>query len=272
MPLTKAQCTNCGGLLEVDQSKDAAICPFCKTPYIVEKAINNYQISITTNNGTIDQDTMFENWLVSNDEKLRKDYAYYYATDAKRVQFMDSIDRIKTLDYHQPLFGGKIVYVDSGSDYSNWDDSDRPTALYDKPDSLRDFIRLINDQIAYVDNNFNGARFEKYHDRYKARLTDAIKKLETRLENALKIEDKWKQNELQEKDKAQSQEKHKAAHVTRNLIILGVSIVAYVIVSILIGRSSKDGMLFGFFAALIIGLVIFGIVMLITYLIKHRNR
>ena len=44
MPFVKAQCTNCGGHLEVDSSKDAAICPFCNSPYIVEKAINQYQI------------------------------------------------------------------------------------------------------------------------------------------------------------------------------------------------------------------------------------
>lgn len=42
MPLIKAQCTNCGGVLEVDKSKDAAICPFCGTPYVVEKAVQNY--------------------------------------------------------------------------------------------------------------------------------------------------------------------------------------------------------------------------------------
>lgn len=42
MPIVKAQCTNCGAALEVDQSLEAAICPFCNTPYIVEKAINNY--------------------------------------------------------------------------------------------------------------------------------------------------------------------------------------------------------------------------------------
>ena len=43
MPLTKAQCTNCGGTLEIDSSKEAAVCPFCNTPYIVEKAINLYK-------------------------------------------------------------------------------------------------------------------------------------------------------------------------------------------------------------------------------------
>ena len=49
MPLVKAQCTNCGAALEVDDSKEAAICPYCNTPYIVEKAINNYTTNITNN-------------------------------------------------------------------------------------------------------------------------------------------------------------------------------------------------------------------------------
>ncbi len=45
MPLSRAQCTNCGANLSVDNSKDAAICPFCGTAYIVEKAIQNFNIS-----------------------------------------------------------------------------------------------------------------------------------------------------------------------------------------------------------------------------------
>ena len=39
MPLTPAKCTQCGAVLEVDNNKDAAICNFCGTPFIVEKAI-----------------------------------------------------------------------------------------------------------------------------------------------------------------------------------------------------------------------------------------
>lgn len=42
MSLVQAKCTNCGANLEIDNSKDAAICQFCGTPFIVEKAINNY--------------------------------------------------------------------------------------------------------------------------------------------------------------------------------------------------------------------------------------
>ena len=54
MSLVKAQCTNCGGTLDVDNSKEAAICPYCNTPYIVEKAINCY----VTNNISVNGDSV----------------------------------------------------------------------------------------------------------------------------------------------------------------------------------------------------------------------
>ena len=45
MPLVNAKCTNCGATLTVDDSKEAAICQYCNSAYIVEKAINNYNIT-----------------------------------------------------------------------------------------------------------------------------------------------------------------------------------------------------------------------------------
>lgn len=47
MPLVPAKCTQCGSALTVEPAQDAAICPFCNTPFVTEKAINNYN---TTNN------------------------------------------------------------------------------------------------------------------------------------------------------------------------------------------------------------------------------
>ena len=49
MPFVPAKCTSCGAQLTVDNTKDAAICEYCNTPYIVEKAINNYTISGNSN-------------------------------------------------------------------------------------------------------------------------------------------------------------------------------------------------------------------------------
>lgn len=44
MALVPAKCTQCGGNIQVDNQKEAAICPYCGTAYIVEQAINNYKI------------------------------------------------------------------------------------------------------------------------------------------------------------------------------------------------------------------------------------
>lgn len=55
--LVQAKCTSCGAGLEVNPAKETAICPFCGEAYIVEKAINNYNISqaqnVTINGGSI---------------------------------------------------------------------------------------------------------------------------------------------------------------------------------------------------------------------------
>lgn len=50
MALVEAKCTNCGAKLEVDNTKEAAICPSCNSPFIVEKAINNITNNITNEN------------------------------------------------------------------------------------------------------------------------------------------------------------------------------------------------------------------------------
>lgn len=46
MPLVQAKCTNCGANLEINNTLDAAVCPYCGAAFIVEKAINNFN---TTN-------------------------------------------------------------------------------------------------------------------------------------------------------------------------------------------------------------------------------
>ena len=50
MGFVNARCTNCGGTLKVDSEKDAAICEYCGSTFIIEKAINYYH---TINNNHI---------------------------------------------------------------------------------------------------------------------------------------------------------------------------------------------------------------------------
>ena len=46
--LVPAVCTQCGAALEVDPSQEAAVCKYCGTAFIVEKAIHNYNIQHAT--------------------------------------------------------------------------------------------------------------------------------------------------------------------------------------------------------------------------------
>lgn len=50
--LVPGTCTNCGAALQVDPNLKAAICPSCGTPYIVQQAINNFNIHNTTIHNT----------------------------------------------------------------------------------------------------------------------------------------------------------------------------------------------------------------------------
>ncbi|SCW63212.1 Leucine rich repeat-containing protein [Ruminococcaceae bacterium YRB3002] len=53
MPIVQAKCTNCSANLQIDSGVDAAVCPFCGTPYIVEKAINYYNTTNNINAGVV---------------------------------------------------------------------------------------------------------------------------------------------------------------------------------------------------------------------------
>ena len=49
VPLTEtrivpAKCTNCNAALQVDPTKEAAVCPYCNSAFIVSKAINNINV------------------------------------------------------------------------------------------------------------------------------------------------------------------------------------------------------------------------------------
>ena len=47
--LVPAKCTNCGGQLTVNPEQQAAVCPFCNSAFIVEQAINNFNVKMNGN-------------------------------------------------------------------------------------------------------------------------------------------------------------------------------------------------------------------------------
>lgn len=68
MPLVPAQCTQCGAIVKVDDTKEANICHYCGTAFVTEKAINNYHI---TNNMNISNATINVSGLSAENLLLR---------------------------------------------------------------------------------------------------------------------------------------------------------------------------------------------------------
>ena len=71
MPFVPAICTQCGSKLRVDSSKEAAICPYCCTPFVTETAINNYNTNYTTNVEHLHADVVNLNDDKSIDSRVR---------------------------------------------------------------------------------------------------------------------------------------------------------------------------------------------------------
>ena len=74
--LVAAVCTQCGAQLEVDPNAEAAVCRFCNTPFIVEKAINNYNVQHATiehaDNVTVDMGGAVRSTLDFVGEQLKE--------------------------------------------------------------------------------------------------------------------------------------------------------------------------------------------------------
>ncbi|MBR4743129.1 MAG: hypothetical protein IK082_02925 [Oscillospiraceae bacterium] len=68
MALVDAKCKYCKANLKVNDSLEAAICPNCKTPYIVQDAINYYSTTNITNN-TTNVEKLYTDKVIMNDDR-----------------------------------------------------------------------------------------------------------------------------------------------------------------------------------------------------------
>lgn len=89
MPLVPAKCTNCGASLQIDNTQQAAICPYCHSAYVVEQAINNYNYNV------IVKDESSIDAKVENATTFLKVFKEY----EKARQIFGSITDVKSSDY-----------------------------------------------------------------------------------------------------------------------------------------------------------------------------
>jgi len=107
MPLVPCKCTSCGASLEIDNNLEAAVCKFCGTAFIVEKAINNYK----TVNITMDQKN--EAALVKKGKRLIQNIYF----DAQELyDIADTLSDISEDEFYSEFF----LFCAGQSDNMNW--------------------------------------------------------------------------------------------------------------------------------------------------------
>ena len=103
MTLVPAKCTQCGATLRLDPAADAAVCPFCNTPFVVEKAVNYYNARTTIGS-------------VGHVEHLHVDDAR--SVEARLRSAEDSL--VKLHDYGEAYRVFKSVAADSAGEWRAW--------------------------------------------------------------------------------------------------------------------------------------------------------
>ena len=115
MPLVQAKCTNCGANLEIDNTKDATICPYCGTAFVVERAINNYN---TTNH--IHADTVNIYGGNSADFVIRGGVLEKYNGAATEVVVPNSVKTIGAYAFWNCIGITSVVLPNSVQEISEW--------------------------------------------------------------------------------------------------------------------------------------------------------
>jgi chaperonin cofactor prefoldin len=102
MSLVAAKCTQCGANLKIDNTLEAAVCPHCKTPFITEKAINNYNTynqstyNIQHANLQVNDEKSIENRLKNAEVFLTKHKDYKKAMELFKEISEDAPDDYRT--------------------------------------------------------------------------------------------------------------------------------------------------------------------------------
>lgn len=91
-PLVPAKCTNCGGVLDINPASEAAICPFCNSSFIVQQAIQNYNLNIQSSTINIANANIQTGPSVDNLLARATDYIAKHDLEAARSYYEQVLD------------------------------------------------------------------------------------------------------------------------------------------------------------------------------------
>lgn len=173
MPFVPAICTQCGSKLRVDSSKEAAICPYCRTPFVTETAINNYNTNYTTNVEHLHADV-----VNLNDDK----------SIGSRVRSGETFIKLDDYAAAERIF--KELTVECPYDYRGWWGLIKVRSRnFNDEDISRNELRYIEElyrntcAVASTDEqNKIKLQYNRYHDYVQASLDTELKSVQDKME------------------------------------------------------------------------------------------
>ena len=130
MPLIRAKCTVCGADLSVDGTKEAAICPYCNTAYITEKAIQYYNTTNVTNINTLHADVVQITDQNTFENRIKSGYTFLQLNDYETAGKLFS-KLVEEMPYDYRSWLG-LIRVES----HNFTDNNLNKSQYDHIDQL----------------------------------------------------------------------------------------------------------------------------------------
>lgn len=99
MGLIPGICTQCGATISVDNHKDAMVCPYCNTPFIVEKAIHQFNITYSITNNITANNVIIQN--VEKDFEIIGGELKRYKGESRDVVIPDNVYSIGTSAFYE---------------------------------------------------------------------------------------------------------------------------------------------------------------------------
>lgn len=148
MALVPAKCTQCGGNIEVDATKEAGMCPHCGTAFITERVIKNYN---TVVNNTNNYEGATINYY-GNQAMLEKHLAN--ARRAKEKEDWEEVEKYYNLaEECDPTCIEAIFY----SSFAKAKNSLRNADLYKRKNAFG----ILGKSISVIDDNYNMEKKEE---------------------------------------------------------------------------------------------------------------
>ena len=151
MQLVKAKCTSCGGDLEVNPEADCLICKYCGSPFIVDKAIANYN---TTINNTVVNNVKADNVIVNGfDAKAEIKKA--------RIFVLENDDNISAARLYEKIYQNDPTNIEAKTLRVYLNEETKTVNVKKETSEYNPSLRI------YVTKNYTEAEDQPVYDEYE---------------------------------------------------------------------------------------------------------